>query len=258
MPKQRIDDIEEIIDNGPFPIRFPGNEETSQDKEYCEVQIDGQWQKIRFHDYEHIYKIPGLYETIFYRTLRCDSPNRVTNILGQILLEKGQEIEGLRVLDFGAGNGMSGEALHSIGIRKIIAVDILPEAKEANWRDRPWVYYDYLVSDFTNITKEHKSEIEEFKPNALLTVAALGFGDIPTKAFTTAFNLIEKDGWIAFNLHEQYVGFHNKDGFAGLINKMIEDNYVRIEIYKRYLHRYTVTGEPIYYIALVAQKLKSL
>lgn len=256
MATKRLRDFDEIIENGPFPIRFPNLETSAQDAEFCEVKMDGKWEQIRFHDYDKVYKIPGLYETIFYRTLRCDSPNRVTNILNQILTEKGIDPEDLRVLDLGAGNGMSGEALHSIGARKIIGVDILKEAKEANWRDRPWVYYDYFISDFTNIPDSDKAAIKEFSPNALLTIAALGFGDIPLKAFETAFNLIEDKGWIAFNLHEQYVGFHHTEGFAGLINKMIEKKYMQVEIYKRYLHRYTTSGEPIYYIAIVAQKLK--
>ena len=256
MIDDKIADFDEIIENGPFPIRFPSKKTDSQDAEFCEVKMDGKWERIRFHDYDKVFKVPGLYETIFYRTLRCDSPNRVSNILNDVLADKGVDPRELRVLDLGAGNGMSGEALHSIGVRKIIAVDILEEAKEANWRDRPWVYYDYFTSDFTNIKDEDRVQIEKFSPNALITIAALGFGDIPTKAFETAFNFVEEGGWLAFNLHEQYVGFQHTEGFAGLINRMIEKKYIRIEIYKRYLHRYTTSGEPIFYIAIVGQKLK--
>lgn len=254
MADERIEDFDEIIENGPFPIRFPKGT-SSQDAEYCEVKMDGAWERVRFHDYDRVFSVPGLYETIFYRTLRCDSPNRVSNILNDVLREKGVDPKELRVLDLGAGNGMSGEALHSIGVRKIIAVDILKEAKEANWRDRPWVYYDYFTSDFTNIDNDVDKQIKTFSPNALITIAALGFGDIPPKAFQTAFDFVEVGGWLAFNLHEQYVGFHHTEGFAGLINKMIEEKKIRVEVYKRYLHRYTTSGDPIYYIAIVGQKL---
>ena len=31
----------------------------------------------------------------------------------------------------------------------------------------------------------------------MVTVAALGFGDIPTRAFIEAFNIIKAKGWIA-------------------------------------------------------------
>ena len=37
--------------------------------------------KIKFHDYDEIYQVPGLYEQIFYDRLKCTSPNKVTSIL---------------------------------------------------------------------------------------------------------------------------------------------------------------------------------
>ena len=33
----------------------------------------------------------------------------------------------------------------------------------------------------------------------MVTVTALGFGDIPTRAFIEAFNIIKNEGWVAFN-----------------------------------------------------------
>lgn len=250
--------FEDIIRNGPFPIRFPKLVDLDQDEEWCEVEIDGQWKKIRFHDYNEVFAIPGLYETIFYRTLLCNSPHRMTELLGEVLAEQSIDPQSLRVLDFGAGNGMSGEALHTLGVRKIIAADILPEAKAANWRDRPWVYYDYLIADFTQLGEEDQKTLEDFKINSLVTVAALGYGDIPPKAFETAYNLVEAGGWLGFNIKADFLSSKSTSGFSALINRMIQDQFIEVHLYKRYQHRLNIAGEPLFYIGLVAKKLKQL
>jgi len=42
-------------------IRFPSDSgaELSQDQEWCEVLLDDEWTRIRFHDYGDIYSIPA-------------------------------------------------------------------------------------------------------------------------------------------------------------------------------------------------------
>jgi len=46
-----------------------------QDEEWCEILgSDGSQRRIRFHDYEDIFAIPGLYEHLFAERLCCDSP----------------------------------------------------------------------------------------------------------------------------------------------------------------------------------------
>lgn len=246
-------DFDEIINNGPFPIRFP-KKMLEQDEEWCEVQIGGVWRRIRFHDYHEVYKIPGLYETIFYRTLRCNSPNRVSNLLVDTVSELGVDINKMRALDLGAGNGMSGEALQAVGIRKIVGVDLIEEAKQATLRDRPWVYDQYMVADFTDLSEQQYAILKEYNFNTLCTVAALGFGDIPIKAFYTAFNLISDGGLIAFNIRDQFLKRSAGSPFARLIDRMMQTDVFEIELYKRYRHRLSVQGEPLYYIGLVGRK----
>jgi hypothetical protein len=250
--------FKEIINNGPFPIRFPENGSLDQDQEWCEVKIDNVWEKIRFHDYDEIYSIPGLYETIFYRTLGTNSPYRMSEFLGSVLKEKKIAPEQLKVLDFGAGNGMSGEALQNIGVRTIVGCDLLEEAKKANWRDRPWVYADYFAEDFTNLTKETSKQLNDYQFNCLLTVAALGFGDIPPEAFFQAYNFVAQDGIIALNIRDEFLKMKNRKGFSKLIHYMIQEEIMEIEFYKRYQHRYNVHGEPLYYVGIVATKHRDL
>lgn len=249
---------EEIIANGPFPIRFPGTEDLEQDEEWCEVQVEGNWQRVRFHDYHEIFEIPGLYETIFYRTLHCNSPFKIVEVLRETLKEHYYPPEDLSVLDVGAGNGMVGEALQYLGIRKLVGIDIIPEAKMAAERDRPWVYYDYLVEDLTDLSDEAREKLEDYSFNALTAVAALGFGDIPVKAFCTAYNLVKDGGWIAFNIKEDFLQSQDSTGFAGIINRMTREGICQLESYKRYSHRLSVSGDPLYYIAVTAQKLSDV
>jgi SAM-dependent methyltransferase len=247
-------DFKDIIKNGPFLIKFPTSQELSQDEEWCEVKIEDYWQKIRFHDYHEVYKIPGLYETIFYRTLMCNSPTRVCSMLSDVLVELNRSPGELRVLDLGAGNGMSGEALQNIGTRKIIGIDILEEARVATLRDRPWVYDDYKVCDLTNVPPEDDEFFKDYKFNALMTVAALGFGDIPPLAFFNAYKYVENDGLIVFNIRDQFMRLGSRSPFSSMITRMIEKEVIEIEMYKRYRHRLTVTGEAIYYVAIIARK----
>lgn len=247
-------ELMEIIQNGPYPIRFPAMKDLDQDEEWCEAYIDDHWHKIRFHDYSDVFNIPGLYETIFYRTLMCDSPNRIANLLKEVCIELQISPTDLKVLDFGAGNGMAGEALQTIGTRNIVGVDILPEAKKANWRDRPWVYDDYLVCDLTNLTPDQNGVLSEYGFNALCIVAALGYGDIPVEAFKTAFGFVEKGGFLAFNIKADFLRPDNENGFSKLINQMINDGRLEIQLYKKYRHRININGDPLYYIAIVAIK----
>lgn len=251
-----VADLEEVIENGPFRIRFPAQSELDQDEEWCEVEVDAAWQRIRFHDYHEVYKIPGLYETIFYRTLRCNSPKTVVELLRGTLQEHNYLAEELRVLDVGAGNGMVGEELQALGTRNIVGVDIIPEAKEAAERDRPWVYNEYFVADMTDLDEDQHQWFENAKFNAMTTVAALGFGDIPVQAFYNAYNLVGAGGWVAFNIKEDFLkpATSEPSGFASLIQRMTQEECLQIDTYKRYCHRLNIAAEPLYYIAVIAQK----
>ena len=65
-----------------FDVRRPDSARgLSQDEEYCLVVRDGEERKIRFHDYDEIYRIPGLYEYLFYDRLKCTSHDQVSSLL---------------------------------------------------------------------------------------------------------------------------------------------------------------------------------
>jgi len=240
-----------------YDITLPegGDAEADQDQEWCEVEVDGETRKIRFHDYHEIYAIPGLYEQIFYEELKCQSPEVVGGLLIEQVESEGERPAELRVFDVGAGNGMVAEELRRHGATSFSGVDIIEEAASAAERDRPGLYEDYLVLDLTKIPPEARQQLEGKRFNCLVTVAALGFDDIPPRAFAEAYNLVEDGGFVAFNIKEDFVSLEDGGtGFAGLIRRMVEAGTVDVLAERRYRHRLSVAGRPLYYVAIVARK----
>ncbi len=238
-------------------IQFPrtGSDSLAQDETFFYLLEPEGKRKIRFHDYGEIYKIPGLYEQLFYERLKCQSPSKVTSILkSSIAQSQNSNFSELRVLDLGSGNGMMGELLEKEGVSRLVGVDIIPEAYDATIRDRPFVYDAYYVYDFCNLNKEQRDEMTSWSFDCLTCVAALGFGDIPTKAFVVAFNLIKNNGWIGFNIKETFLQKSDESGFSKTIRELIFSEYLDIFILERYRHRFSVEGEPLYYFAIVGWK----
>lgn len=230
----------------------------TQDAEWCVVRAGGRWRQIRFHDYDELYSVPGLYEKVIYDILRCDSPHVVRSLLAAELSDAAVPADELRVLDLGAGNGMVGEELADLGAKFIVGVDIIEEAAEATERDRPGVYDNYHVVDMTALDEGQRRELAGYRFNALTCVAAIGFGDIPTRAFVAAYNLICPGGWIAFNVKEDFLTIGDRLGFSKLIRSMLDDGTLELRQRQRYQHRLATDRHPLYYVAMVGRKLRDI
>jgi predicted TPR repeat methyltransferase len=218
------------------------------------VRLDGELRRIRFHDYDVIYGVPGLYEQLFFEELECTSPGVVVDLLADSLRDEGISVDDLRVLDLGAGNGMVGERLAALGAAGLVGVDIIPEAADAARRDRPGVYDDYVVADMTALSQDQRRVLEGWRFTCLTSVAALGFGDVPPEAFSTAYDLLEEGAVVAFCIKEDFLRSGEGSGFARLMRRKLDSGELEIVGERRYDHRRSAAGDPLSYVAIVARK----
>jgi 2-polyprenyl-3-methyl-5-hydroxy-6-metoxy-1,4-benzoquinol methylase len=239
-------------------IRMPEAEEQAldQDEEWCHVDVGGQSRRLRFHDYDEIYRVPGLYERLFYDALKCTSPTVVRGLLERALRDTGYDASSLRVLDVGAGNGLVGAEMRALGASLVVGSDILEEAAQAADRDRPEVYDDYVVCDLTDLTDDQHDRFVKHEFNCLTCVAALGFGDMPPEAFLQAVRYVSPSGWLAFCIKERFVSDEDESGFSRTMHELMDNGTLEVLERERYCHRNNVRGEPLYYEAFVARRAR--
>lgn len=246
-------------ENGHFEIRFPKDSGgLDQHQEWFEVMLNGRARRLRVHDYAALYETPGLYEALVYRTLQCQSPASLVNLLSSVLAGGTTAPADLRVLDLGAGNGVVGEILREAGVGHLVGLDLIPEAAMAARRDRPSVYEDYVVADLTDLAPAQERRLREHDLNCLVTVAALGFGDVPAEAFVTACNLIANGGRVAMTIKDEFLDPQHRGGFGRLLRRLIDLRFLEIEARHRFRHRVSIAGEELFYVALVGRKLRAL
>ena len=244
-----------------YRIKFPAIDphQLDQDKAYFILsEKGGDTVQIRFHDYDEIYRRPGLYEQLFYERLKSVSPEKVVNILGYAARNSPTPLSEFRVLDLGAGNGMVAEELRKRGVARIVGVDISAPAMAAAKRDRPSVYDEYYAFDMGQMDDPRNEELAEWKFNCLISVAALGFGDIPVRVFRAAFNLIEDGGWIAFNIKETFFDRHDTSGFSVFIRELLLSEYLTLHHIDRYRHRLSIDGRALYYFGVAGCKIRDI
>lgn len=243
-----------------YRIKFPAASsiDLGQDEVSFSLIEQGEARRLRFHDYAEIYKQPGLYEQIFYDRLKCTSPGKVSGLLQHALDTVREQLSELRVLDLGAGNGMMGEALKRGGVARLVGADVIPEAREAAYRDRSEVYDDYYVADFATLDGSLREELLEWSFDCLTCVAALGFGDIPPRAFFNAMKLVRTDGWLAFNIKETFLDHTEQNGFSRLVRELIFSKYLEVYHLERYRHRLSMEGTQLFYFAFVGRMTASI
>lgn len=248
-PVRHVDEIEVTL-----PQAEARAAELDQHEEWCQLATPGGVRRVRFHDYDVIFSIEGLYERLFRDELQCTSPTVVRELLGDQLSSEDVEPSSLRILDLGAGNGMVAEELKDLGAETIVGLDILPEARMAAERDRPGVYDDYHVADLTDPGAGVDQALRDVDASCLTTVAALGFGDIPPRAFANAFGYLADDGWVAMTIRDDFVTQGDGSGFSHLLRRMNDEGALEIVTDHRYQHRLAVSGEPLFYHAYVGRK----
>jgi predicted TPR repeat methyltransferase len=182
----------------------------------------------------------------------------IAGLISDELERRGTDPDSLRVLDLGAGNGIVAEELRDVGAEHFVGVDIIPAAAEAAERDRPRLYADYVVCDLLDYDDKTRERIEGHRLNALTCVAALGFGDIPPEVFCEALRRVETPSLVAFTIKETFLGEKDPSGFSDLIERLKDDGTLKEIATERYQHRLSWAGEPLHYIAVLAEKTGEL
>jgi len=227
-----------------------------QDQESVLIIANGREEKIRLHDYRRIYQIPGLYHEVIYQHLKCSTPRFLSEMLMESLCNAGEATSQLRILDFGAGNGVAGKILKDmIGCEMLVGVDIIHEAEKGAEKENPDVYDHYHIIDFYAPTESEVQTLKFFKLNCLWVAGALGYNDIQGQAFVNAFNVVRKDAWVVFNIKDNFFSDTDESGFKQLIFSMEAKSLSVLDI-KRHFHRYSLSGKPIYYYAIVGRKIE--
>jgi hypothetical protein len=202
---------------------------------------DGRAEELRLHDYERLYSLPGVYETIVQERLGCVSPAKIASLLAAAVDDAGWSRADTRVIDVAAGNGVSGEALVHEGLRPVLGTDIVPSARGAALRDRPGLYGTYLTLDLLSLTDEATADLRALRANVVSCVAPVGdaSGQVPTQALLTVAGLLAGDALVAY-MHDPRVADEDvvtaelwRDRLGAEATELARE---------RYRHRRTVTG----------------
>jgi hypothetical protein len=228
------------------------DERPDQEEIVVRFADDGHEERVRVQDYARVYAVAGLYEAIVQDRLCCQSPDRVASMLARAAPELGRAPQSVRVLDLGAGNGVSGQALAAQGLRPVVAIDTEPAARAAALRDRPGLYQAYLIADVLALTPGEVRMIRALAPNALACVGAIGLDHVPPAALPAALELLADDSLLGYTLAEAN---RTVDGaeISARLSEIAERWRIDELARERYRHRLTVSGRPIWWEAVIVR-----
>ena len=214
----------------------------------------GRTERIGLHEYDRIYAIPGLYEEVVQRRLRCASPAKLAEVLLGVAELERRPPHLLRVLDLGAGNGLVGEELRARGVGVLAGTDSARGARDAADRDRPGMYAAYVVADANGRPAELGSLVRELGINCIVCAGALGFDHVEAHSLSELWDLLPPGAMLALTVHEQLASPGASD--IGDELELLRTGHAGTEVVvsERFRHRVSMAGEPIYYLAIGARK----
>jgi hypothetical protein len=206
----------------------------------------GRWESIRLHEYARVYAIPGLYEEVVQKRLRCQSPEQIASLLVRAAAEDGVSPSDLRVLDLAAGNGVSGACLREAGIELLVGLDREEAARAAAARDRGQLYADYRVGDIAT-EQIVPALVAGYDLNALVCVGALGRTHIPVEVFDRAQQAFPVGAWLAatyFDDEPEVSAYFERQEAAGRLQVVADEHFQQ---------RLTMSGTPLFNTAIIAR-----
>jgi predicted TPR repeat methyltransferase len=215
-----------------FSVRFPQQGLGGPDEETFEVTFaDGRVESLSMHEYGRVYAIPGLYEEVVQRMLGCTTPD----VVARMLAAAAPDVGAVRVLDLGAGNGVSGSSLLAAGLRPVVAIDIEPAARPATLRDRPGLYDLVLTADVASLAEADATAVRALAPNALTLVGAIGNDHVGPADLRAAALLLEPDALIGY----AYPEYEDDEPLRAVLAALGTVTELGRE---RYVHRRTASG----------------
>jgi len=237
-----------------FDVSFPPPLGARPDEELIDVTFgDGRTERMGLHDYDRVFAVPGLYEEVVQHRLDCRSPERIAALLATAALGLGWPPGDVRVLDVGAGNGVSGAALAAAGLRPVVGIDILPAARAAVARDRPGLYALYLAADLLALDAEAEAAIRALAPNALTLVGAVGSDHLPAEALAAALDLVCDEALLAYTFPRATEGETEIGAVLALLEKRRRGGALKVLAREPYRHRLTTDGRERWWVAVVAR-----
>lgn len=213
---------------------------------------DGRADRMRLHEYERVYAVPGLYEEVVQRRLECASPAKIAGDVVAAAAVAGDAASDLRVFDLGAGNGVVAEELSARGAAAFVGLDNIAAAREAAERDRPGLYAEYLVGDLADHPRV-PGAIDEHGLDCLVAVGALGMGHISAASFDAAWRRFPAGAWLGVTIPEGLAAPGASD-FGDYLEE--ETSVGRLEVLEqeRYRHRLLMDGSEVFYVAIVGRR----
>jgi hypothetical protein len=234
-------------------VRLLGPPDT--EGEYVSLRESGRGEDlVHLHDYERLYRVPGLYEHIVQDLLGCRSPQVAVEGLATALDDLRVDPDGVVLLDLGAGTGLVGELASGIGVSTIIGFDALPAARSACLRDRPGIYRDYLVGDLTAGERQLLDDIRRYRPTGLVSAGAMGGTHAPPSALANALAVLPAGAPVVFTIDERWMQTDGPGGYRTAVQELLDSGELRLLDRSRFKHRVTTTGEPIHYELVVGAR----
>ncbi len=235
-------------------VTFLPRRGASQSEEVFEVRLaDGEVRTLRVQDYDDVYAVPGLYEEVVQRRLACRSPEVISRALVAAAEGRGVPAADLRVFDLGAGNGVVGEALRDLGVRHVVGLDPSLTAAGAARRDRPGTYADYLTCGVED--PRAGDAVAAHGLTCVIAAGAVGEGHIPPEAFGALWRRLPAPALFGLTLKADDAAQE-----AAVVERFLEasglgrEPAAEVLSTEVFVHRRTMTGEPLHYTAVVGAR----
>ena len=237
----------------PYSVELHPESLAQHEEHFVVLHEDGRREQMRLHEYGRVYAVPGLYEEVVQHRLECASPSELAQGLAAAAEAAQDPLGELGVFDVGAGNGVVGEELRARGVGgPLVGLDTVPEAATAAERDRPGQYAEYLVAPLSEV--DVPALVERHGLRCLAAAGALGSGHISPGLFDRTWSAFPSGSWLAATVSEEALSQPGEELGDYVDSLRAGDGDTRIVEERTFRHRLRMSGEPIDYRLLIAQR----